>query len=61
MIQMGCTALKATHSRPPVPNQLRPQRQAAMLQLRSESWTWDEIGAEIGAGRERAWQIGNGL
>jgi hypothetical protein len=26
------------------------------------SWfSWNEIGEEIGAGKQRAWQIGNGL
>ena len=40
-------------------SQLRAERRAAILQLRSESWTWDEIGAEFGTGKERAWQMGN--
>ena len=39
----------------------KAQRREAMLALRSEGWTWEEIGSVIGLGKERAWQIGNAL
>lgn len=40
--------------------QLRAVRRATMAELRSETWTWAEIGAVISSGAERAWQVGNG-
>jgi len=39
---------------------LRAERRSTVLELRSEHWTWAEIGEELGAGKQRAWQIGNG-
>jgi len=39
----------------------KAERRDAVLALRAEGWTWEEIGAVIGAGKQRAWQIGNGL
>ena len=38
----------------------KAERRDAVLALRAEGWTWEEIGAVIGAGKQRAWQIGNG-
>jgi hypothetical protein len=45
----------------PLTEPLRAERRATVLALRSEDWTWSEIGAELGTGRQRAWQIANGL
>ena len=39
---------------------LRAERRTAILELRLEGWTWRDIGAELGVGKERAWQIGRG-
>ena len=44
----------------PLAEPLRAERRATVLELRSQHWTWAEIGEEFGAGKQRAWQIGNG-
>ena len=39
---------------------LRAQRRETVAELRSQSWTWAEIGEQVGTGKERAWQIYHG-
>jgi hypothetical protein len=53
--------LEASHALLASDELFKAQRREAMLALRSEGWTWEEIGSVIGVGKERAWQVGNGL
>ena len=53
--------LEASHALLASDELFKAQRRKAMLALRSEGWTWEEIGSVIGVGKERAWQIGNAL
>ena len=53
--------LEAAHALLASDELFKAQRREAMLALRSEGWTWEEIGSVIGVGKERAWQVGNAL
>ena len=37
----------------------RTIRREAIAELREAGWTWQEIGAVLDCGKDRAWQIGN--
>lgn len=53
--------LQASHAILTSDDQLRAARRDAIEALRSYGWTWEAIGSVIGTGKQRAWQIGNGL
>ncbi|GGM27760.1 hypothetical protein GCM10011608_10720 [Micromonospora sonchi] len=45
---------------PKITSELRAERQAAVLELRSRNMSWTEVGEAIGQHRNRAQQIGEG-